>query len=259
MQMGFNNDIDYRGLVVHIQTEDHGLGTRKITSQVFHSGAILDSRTISYADQIAGIEDPDERDEFIRKQMRTIHKYFYRRIHEGHYDARVRLAPAAAQPVDEVVEAFEPAPPPMPVVPEDAGVETPAEMLAFEGFAVAGELASLGKEYELHSRGAPLTDEALAADRDVDELEPDYIDEPAATGPLGDLAPEAAETARAVVSRTSGSVITVGGIGTGQNAPVVYGRARAWRGFDDPDDDLRFAAALYDAIHAFRADSSARG
>lgn len=90
MQMGQNSDVPYRGVTVHIQTEDHGLSSKKITTQVFFSGAILESKTVSYADRVADLGD-DERDDLIRKMMKAMHREFYRRIQAGNYDARLPL------------------------------------------------------------------------------------------------------------------------------------------------------------------------
>ncbi|NQW61724.1 MAG: hypothetical protein HQ461_02745 [Deltaproteobacteria bacterium] len=89
MQMGFNNDVDYLGMTLHIQTEDHGMAARKITSQLFFSGAILESKTLAYAASIEAIEVLEEQQELIRKQMRTMHKAFYKRIQEGAYDSKL--------------------------------------------------------------------------------------------------------------------------------------------------------------------------
>ena len=110
MQMGFNTDIEHHGITVHIQTEDHGLGDSKITTQVFYSGRILDSRTISYAEAISSLGDGDERDAEITKRMRAIHRHFLNRIREGAYDAKLPLddalkAPAAAAPATREASA----------------------------------------------------------------------------------------------------------------------------------------------------------
>ncbi len=140
MQMGFNNDVDYRGLTVHIQTEDHGLRSKKITSQVFFSGAIVDSRTVSYEAEIAEIEDDAVRDEQIRRLMKGLHRQFYRRIHAGEYDDRLPIeeeAPAEPQPEDEAV---------------------------VEEFRVAGEHHELGATYEAHSRGPAMSSAELMAE-----------------------------------------------------------------------------------------------
>jgi hypothetical protein len=84
MQMGFNNDVPYKNIVVHIQTEDHGLGSKKITSQVFFNGAILASKTVSYEQEIVPFPQPEARDERIRAMMKALHRHFYKLIHAGH-------------------------------------------------------------------------------------------------------------------------------------------------------------------------------
>ncbi|MEZ5252208.1 MAG: hypothetical protein R2713_24250 [Ilumatobacteraceae bacterium] len=140
MQMGFNNDVEYRGLTVHIQTEDHGLRSKKITSQVFFSGAIVDSRTVSYEAEVADIADDSARDEQIRRLMKGLHRQFYRRIHAGEYDDRLPIegdTPAEPKPEDEAV---------------------------VEEFRVAGEHHELGDAYAAHSRGPAMSSAELMAD-----------------------------------------------------------------------------------------------
>lgn len=90
MQMGYNTDVDHLGVTVHVQTEDHGMGDSKITTQVFYSGRILDSRTISYTNAVEGMPDT-ERDQEITRRMRAIHKHFLNRIHEGAYNEKLPL------------------------------------------------------------------------------------------------------------------------------------------------------------------------
>lgn len=102
MQMGYNTDVDHRGVTVHVQTEDHGLGGRKITTQVFCSGRILDSRTISYAEAIAAIADEDAQGVEITKRMRAIHKHFMNRVREGVYDSKLTFGDGDGIPVPPI-------------------------------------------------------------------------------------------------------------------------------------------------------------
>lgn len=104
MQMGYNTDVNHLGITVHAQTEDHGLGDSKITTQVFYGGRVLDSRTISYSNAVSGMPD-GERDEEIKRRMRAIHKHFLNRIHEGAYNDKLPIegvevpeAPPTTQP-----------------------------------------------------------------------------------------------------------------------------------------------------------------
>jgi hypothetical protein len=96
MQMGKNNDIAYRGLTIHIQTEDLGLGACRAMSQIFFSGQIIETRTASYAERIEGLGDA-ERDDFIRRFIAGMHRDCYRRLTAGSYDDRLPL-PTDSQP-----------------------------------------------------------------------------------------------------------------------------------------------------------------
>lgn len=99
MQMGFNNDVEHLGLTLHLQTEDHGMSARKITSQVFFAGVILEARTLAYAPAIDAAATVEEQEDLVRKQMRTMHKAFFNRIHEGHYDAKLVVEKPASEAV----------------------------------------------------------------------------------------------------------------------------------------------------------------
>lgn len=149
MQMGFNNDVPYKGATLHIQTEDHGLNAKKVTSHVFRGGAILDSKTVSYEDEIASFDDPQQRDERIRAFMKALHRHFYKRIHAGEYDELLDLdAPAETAPEASDVDPGESA----------AGLSSPEAHLVAEGFEIAGDHEELGELYDAHSRGEPLDD-----------------------------------------------------------------------------------------------------
>lgn len=103
MQMGFNNDVEYRGLTVHIQTEDLGRHQAKIMTQVFYGGAILEAKTVSYQEELDQIQDPKACVERIRLLMRALHKQAYRRLHDGAFDARLPLgkSPGAGATTEE--------------------------------------------------------------------------------------------------------------------------------------------------------------
>ena len=53
MLTGFNTDVEYDGVVYHVQTEDKGLQTPFILSLVYTGGAILASKRSPYDDLIA--------------------------------------------------------------------------------------------------------------------------------------------------------------------------------------------------------------
>jgi hypothetical protein len=109
MLMGQNLDVAYRGKTVHIQTEDLGRNVNKIMTQVFHSGAILDSRTVPYANEIEKHSDVAAQNEVIRKLMLALHKYHYNKVFSGAYDEKLRLPPlepsASDAPVGKPAES----------------------------------------------------------------------------------------------------------------------------------------------------------
>lgn len=104
MLIGYNNDVEYRGKQFHIQTEDHGTGTAKIESQLFHSGQILDTKFVDYEDLLE--EAPEsEHDKKIEERMRSVHVGLYQKLLNGEYDEMVGLEPVEDP---EAVEAPEP-------------------------------------------------------------------------------------------------------------------------------------------------------
>ncbi len=52
MITGFNTDIEYRGQVYHVQTEDKGVENPVIESLIYKGGEILGSRKLPYSDII---------------------------------------------------------------------------------------------------------------------------------------------------------------------------------------------------------------
>jgi hypothetical protein len=93
MQIGYNNDIQYREQTFHIQTEDRGEPAASIETQIFHSGAILDTSIISYQKVLDEVEDVDERIAKIRALMKGNHKKLYKKLFAGEYDEMVGLEP----------------------------------------------------------------------------------------------------------------------------------------------------------------------
>jgi hypothetical protein len=50
MLTGLNIDIEHQGKIYHVQTEDGGIQNPFLVTLVYHGGAILASRKMSYAD-----------------------------------------------------------------------------------------------------------------------------------------------------------------------------------------------------------------
>ncbi|HYG12452.1 MAG TPA: hypothetical protein VD835_21120, partial [Pyrinomonadaceae bacterium] len=102
---GFNTDIEFDGVVYHVQTEDKGLETPLILSLVYVGGAILASKRSPYQDLINAGFDPLVLAERLQRQ----HKLICAAVKAGRIDDLKRLSPRDA---DELPAA---APAPKPV------------------------------------------------------------------------------------------------------------------------------------------------
>jgi hypothetical protein len=76
---GFNTDVEYDGVVYHVQTEDKGLQTPFILSLVYTGGAILASKRSPYNDLIAAGFD----EEILAKRVSRQHKLICAAVHAG--------------------------------------------------------------------------------------------------------------------------------------------------------------------------------
>jgi hypothetical protein len=84
---GFNTDVEYGGVVYHVQTEDKGLRTPFILSLVYTGGAILASKRSPYDDLIA--EGFDE--SVLAGRLSRQHKLICAAVHAGRIDDLKRL------------------------------------------------------------------------------------------------------------------------------------------------------------------------
>ncbi|RAL23093.1 hypothetical protein DL240_09410 [Lujinxingia litoralis] len=103
MLIGYNNDVEHRGKTFHIQTEDRGSSTDTIETQLFHGGAILDTRITNYAELIVGLTGKT-RDKKVKSAMQASHRTLYKKLLSGEYDHMVGLEPQG-EAVEEDVEA----------------------------------------------------------------------------------------------------------------------------------------------------------
>ncbi len=79
---GFNHNINHKGKVYHIQTEDSGVGNPHIITHLFVGGNILASKKTSYAD----IVNAENLTEVVRELMEEQHKEMLRNLINGVYD-----------------------------------------------------------------------------------------------------------------------------------------------------------------------------
>lgn len=110
MLIGFNNDVEHRGLTFHIQTEDHGAAGHRVETQLFHSGAILDTLLTSYQNILDEFEG-EEAEERIRAMMKASHRSLFKKLRAGQYDEMVGLEPlssADSGEIEAVAEDFTP-------------------------------------------------------------------------------------------------------------------------------------------------------
>ena len=223
MQMGFNNDVDYLGMTLHIQTEDHGMAARKITSQLFFSGAILESKTLAYAASIEAIEVLEEQQELIRKQMRTMHKAFYKRIQEGAYDSKL-------------------------VVHATREAEVTGQFAAVSGGQADEAAAAEFEAVRRTSRSPSLGVRALTSN----DLEPSSSGNQPAFDPPdlfdGLTTDESAHVGHALASLLTDQPVAIGGVGVERQEPVRLGTIRAYRGITDPEDEISLTVALLKAL-----------
>jgi hypothetical protein len=94
---GFNTDIEYDGVVYHVQTEDKGLGSPLILSLVYAGGAILASKRSRYEDLIeAGFNE-----EVLTERLKRQHRLICAAINAGRLEELKRMS---AKSHDEAAE-----------------------------------------------------------------------------------------------------------------------------------------------------------
>ena len=137
MLIGYNNDVEHRGKTFHIQTEDRGAN-----DQLFHGGAILDTKITSYEELVEDL-DGELRDEKIKSVMKASHQSLFKNLLAGQYDEQVGLDPIEKseeelkQDFKEKIQEFQPGQDRVPqaaVELEEEGIEALEEEAAEEGF-----------------------------------------------------------------------------------------------------------------------------
>jgi hypothetical protein len=82
-QVGFNNNLRYKGKHYHVQTEDSGLGKPHVITHVFADGGrIVKSHKRSYADAV----DREDVAAFVRALMKGQHMEMVQALREGRFD-----------------------------------------------------------------------------------------------------------------------------------------------------------------------------
>ena len=138
MLIGYNNDVEHRGKTFHIQTEDRGSNDHRIETQLFHGGAILDTKITSYEEHVEGLEGK-KRNTKIKSIMKASHRSLFRKLLAGKYDEMVGLDPVEKpeEVVEEKAEEFSPGQDRVPqaaVELERDGIEALEKEAKEEGF-----------------------------------------------------------------------------------------------------------------------------
>ena len=93
MITGYNTDVEYGGIVYHIQTEDKGVEHPIILSLVYVDGAILASKRSPYDDLITGGFDK----EILTKRLQRQHKLICAAVRAGRIEDLKRLGERGSQ------------------------------------------------------------------------------------------------------------------------------------------------------------------
>ena len=112
MVLGFNHNIQYKGEIFHIQTEDSGVETPHIITLLYRGGTILSSKKTSYADIIR----MDDLEKVVEELMKDQHKEMLRRLKSGEFDERA-FGKASSLPQESAEENMATSPP-LPAAPD---------------------------------------------------------------------------------------------------------------------------------------------
>jgi hypothetical protein len=113
MVLGFNHNIQYKGEIFHIQTEDSGVETPHIITLLYRGGTIISSKKTSYADIIR----MDNLEKVVEELMKDQHKEMLRRLKSGDFDERAFGQTSSLQQ-ESAAESMASSPPPLPDAPD---------------------------------------------------------------------------------------------------------------------------------------------
>ncbi len=103
---GFNSDVQYRGKIYHVQTEDKGTENPMIETLIYKGGEILASRRLPYKDLIQG----DDVEGAITHLMEEQHNTMTLEVKRGSYAPADEERPALERnedlSLDEIVLTF---------------------------------------------------------------------------------------------------------------------------------------------------------
>ncbi|RMH19203.1 MAG: carboxypeptidase regulatory-like domain-containing protein [Acidobacteria bacterium] len=86
MITGYNTDVRYGDVVLHVQTEDKGTANPYIESLIYHRGQVVVAKRASYADLLQN----GQGDEAIMTLMDHQHRMMIKAIRSGKFDDKIR-------------------------------------------------------------------------------------------------------------------------------------------------------------------------
>ena len=111
MLPGYNHNVQYKGKIYHIQTEDSGVQNPHIITLLYEGGNILARKKTGYEDILKSEKLPS----VVKEMMQEQHKSMLRDLKNGTFDGRIYGPPEEVAP--EAAPAASPpqaAPPPPP-------------------------------------------------------------------------------------------------------------------------------------------------
>ncbi len=255
MLIGYNNDVDHRGKTFHIQTEDRGSNDNCIETQLFHGGAILDTKIISYTEHVEGLEGK-ARKKKIKAIMKASHRSLFKKLLAGKYDEMVGLDPVEKpnEVVEEKTEQFRPGQDRVPqaaVEIEKDGVDALEKEAKQEGWEdPAGESHMGLSQLKDKLRGLK---EAAGGEKGASEAAEEETSGPSTA--RMESPPKMDEASDGVFTGETDRMPAVETVDFEQKeevveAPVEYPATgvSAWTGCDEPDEDLSLSELVQSAL-----------
>jgi hypothetical protein len=87
MITGYNTDVKYGDIVLHVQTEDKGEGNPFIESLIYFGGQVVVAKRASYADKLQSGRKVEE----VTALMEHQHRAMMKAIQAGKFDDKIRL------------------------------------------------------------------------------------------------------------------------------------------------------------------------
>jgi hypothetical protein len=124
---GFNTDVEYQGVVYHVQTEDKGVETPLILSLVYNRGTILASKRSPYDDLISGGFD----EKILAARLQKQHKTICAAVSAGRFEDLKRMAAKDSAARQKETPAAPPMQKPLPQSIESSAKTAPSQINLF--------------------------------------------------------------------------------------------------------------------------------